>query len=46
MPDQLPAPPAALIDHRPPAQVEAAMVLLARMMAKAAAPAGAEVPGE
>jgi hypothetical protein len=46
MPDQLPAPPAVLIDHLPAAQVEAALVLLARMMAKAAALAGAGAASE
>jgi hypothetical protein len=46
IPDQLPAPPATLIDHLPAAQVEAAMVLLARMVAKAASPAGAEAASE
>ena len=43
LPDQVPAPPPALIGHLPAAQVEAARVLLARLIAKAAGPAaGAE----
>jgi hypothetical protein len=41
MPDQLPAPPQALIDQLPDPQVETAMVLLARLIAKAADPATA-----
>ncbi len=41
MPDQLPAPPEALIDQLPDPQVETAMVLLARLIAKAADPATA-----
>ncbi len=36
LPDQVPAPPAALTGHLPAAQVEAALVLLARLIAKAA----------
>jgi hypothetical protein len=36
MPDQLPAPPEALIDQLPDPQVETAMLLLARLIAKAA----------
>jgi hypothetical protein len=34
--DQLPAPPQALIDQLPDPQVQAAMLLLARLIAKAA----------
>ena len=37
MPDQLPAPPPALIGQLPAPQVEAAMSLLARLIARAAA---------
>jgi hypothetical protein len=36
MPDQLLAPPEALIDQLPDPQVETAMLLLARLIAKAA----------
>jgi hypothetical protein len=36
LPDQLPPPPAAGIDHLPDPQVQAATVLLARLIAKAA----------
>jgi hypothetical protein len=39
MPDQLPAPPPALIGQFPSPQVEAAIMLLARLIAKAAAAA-------
>lgn len=47
MPDQLPAPPPALIGHLPAPQVEAAMVLLARLIAQAVAgAAGTEAGGE
>jgi len=46
MPDQLPAPPVTLIDHLPAAHVEAALALLARMVAKAASSARAEAASE
>ena len=36
LPDQVPAPPPALIGHLPAVQVEAALMLLARLIAKAA----------
>jgi hypothetical protein len=36
LPDQVPAPPPALIGHLPAVQVEAALVLLSRLIAKAA----------
>jgi hypothetical protein len=39
MPDLLPAPPVAVIDQLPDPQVQAAMLLLARLIAKAAHPA-------
>ena len=43
LPDQVPAPPPALAGHLPAVQVEAALVLLARLIVKAAeAAAGAE----
>jgi hypothetical protein len=45
MPDQLPAPPPDLIGQLPAPQVEAAMVLLARLITRAAA-AGTEGTGE
>jgi hypothetical protein len=41
MPDQMPAPPAALVEQLPAAQVEAAVGLLARLIAKAADPSAA-----
>ena len=37
LPDQVPAPPPALIGHFPAAQVEAAVALLARLIARAQA---------
>ena len=41
MPDQLPAPPPAIASHLPGGQVRAAVVLLARLIARAASlPAG------
>jgi hypothetical protein len=47
LPDQIPAPPPALIDHLPDARVQAALLLLARLIAKAAATAaGAEAGDE
>ncbi|HWM96146.1 MAG TPA: hypothetical protein VNO54_03730 [Streptosporangiaceae bacterium] len=43
LPDQVPAPSPALAGHLPAVQVEAALVLLARLIVKAAgAAAGAE----
>jgi hypothetical protein len=42
MPDQLPAPPAALVEQFPAAQLEAAVGLLARLIAKAADPSAAQ----
>jgi hypothetical protein len=42
MPDQLPPPPAALVEQLPAAQVEAAVGLLARLIAKAADPSAAQ----
>jgi hypothetical protein len=43
LPDQVPAPPPALTGHLPAVHVEAALVLLARLIVKAtAAAAGAE----
>jgi hypothetical protein len=46
MPDQVPAPPPDLIGQFPARQVEAAMTLLARLIARAAGTAGAEDAGE
>ena len=47
MPDQLPAPPPDLTGQLPAPQVEAAMALLALLIAKAAAgAAGTEAAGE
>jgi len=40
LPDQVPAPPPALIGHLPAAQVKAALALLARLIAGAAGTAG------
>jgi len=37
MPEQLPAPPAGLLDQLPEAEVAAAVAVLARVIAKAAA---------
>jgi hypothetical protein len=43
LPDQVPAPPPAVTGHLPAVQVEAALALLARLIAKAAGTAtGAE----
>jgi hypothetical protein len=42
MPDQLPPPPVALVEQLPAAQVEAAVGLLARLIAKAADPSAAQ----
>jgi hypothetical protein len=46
LPDQVPAPPLALIGHLPGVQVEAALVLLARLIAKAAGTAGGTGGGD
>jgi len=48
MPDQVPAPPAALAGQLPGPQVEAAITLLAGLIAKAVRPtaAGAEADDE
>jgi len=46
LPDQIPAPLPALIDHLPGVQVQAALVLLARLIAKAAAMAGGAEAGD
>jgi hypothetical protein len=48
MPDQVPAPPPAIIGQLPAPQVDAAVVLLAVLIARAAgtAAAGAEAGGE
>ncbi len=48
MPDQVPAPPPAVIGQLPAPQAEAAITLLARLIAKAAgtAAAGAEAGDE
>jgi hypothetical protein len=49
LPNQLPPPPTAVMDHLPDLQMEAAMLLLARLIAKAAettSAAGAEVGDE
>jgi hypothetical protein len=48
LPDQVPAPPAALAGQLPGSQVEAAITLLARLIARAAgtAAAGAEAGDE
>ena len=47
LPDQVPAPPPALTGHLPAVQVEAAMALLALLIAKAAAgAAGTEAAGD
>ena len=46
LPDQVPAPPPALTGHLPAAQVEAALMLLARLIAKAAGTAGGTGDGD
>ena len=46
LPDQVPAPPPALTGHLPAAQVEAALVLLARLIVKAARTAAAAEAGD
>jgi hypothetical protein len=42
MPDQLPAPPEALVEQLPAVQLEVAVGLLARLIAKAADPLAAQ----
>jgi hypothetical protein len=42
MPDQLPAPPEALVEQLPAVQLEVAVGLLARLIAKAADPSAAK----
>jgi hypothetical protein len=42
MPDQMPAPPEALVEQLPAARVEVAVGLLARLIAKAADPSAAQ----
>src|SRR6201981_3637115 len=46
LPDQVPAPPPALTGHLPAVQVEAALVLLARLIAKAAGTAAGARAGD
>ena len=46
LPEQIPAPVPGLIGQFPAPQVEAALVLLARLIAKAAGAAGTEAAGE
>ena len=46
LPDQVPAPPPALTGHLPAGQVEAAVVLLARLIVKAAAAAAGAEDGD
>ena len=46
LPDQVPAPPPVLIGHLPGVQVEAALVLLARLIAKAAGTAAGRTAGD
>ncbi len=46
LPDQVPAPPPAVTGHLPAAQVEAALVLLARLIAKAAGTAAGAEEGD
>ena len=46
LPDQVPAPPPALTGHLPAAQVEAALALLARLIAKAAGTAAGAEDGD
>ncbi len=46
LPDQVPAPPHALTGHLPAVQVEAALVLLGRLIAKAAGSAGGPGDGD
>ena len=46
LPDQMPPPPAALVEQLPAPQVEVAVGLLARLIAKAADPSAAQTVGE
>jgi hypothetical protein len=46
MPDQMPAPPAALVEQLPAPQVEVAVGLLARLIAKVADPSAAQTVRE
>jgi len=46
LPDQVPAPPPALIGHLPAVQVEAALALLSRLIAKAAGTAAGAEDGD
>ena len=46
MPDQVPAPPPALAGHLPAVQMEAALVLLVRLIVKAAGPAAGAEDGD
>jgi hypothetical protein len=46
LPDQVPAPPPALTGHLPAVQVEAALVLLARLIVKAAGTAAGAGDGD
>ena len=46
LPDQVPAPPPALTGHLPAVQIEAALVLLARLIVKAAAAAAGAEDGD
>jgi hypothetical protein len=46
LPDQVPAPPPALTGHLPAVQAEAALVLLARLIVKAAAAAAGAEDGD
>jgi hypothetical protein len=46
LPDQVPAPPPALTGYLPAAQVEAALVLLARLIARAQAAGLAKEAGD
>ena len=46
LPDQVPAPPPALTGHLPAGQVEAALALLARLIARAAGTAAGAEDGD
>jgi len=46
LPDQVPAPPPALTGHLPAVQVEAALMLLARLIVKAAGTAAGAGDGD
>jgi hypothetical protein len=46
VPDQVPAPPPSLLGQLPPPQVQAAITMLARLIAGAAILAGIEVVGD